>query len=80
MNVEQSFMPPRNVVNFMRRRGVELTAKDVQNINDDKGYSSAMDAHELVTRLEDKRDKHGWHLNVVKDESGENNPYLLEER
>ena len=52
MDLGQSFMPPRNVVNFMRRRGVELTAKDVQNIYDKKGYSSALDAHELVTRLE----------------------------
>ena len=42
-------------------------AKDVQNIYDRKGYSSAMHAHELVTRLEERRDKHGWYVNVVKD-------------
>ena len=44
-------MPPRNVVHFMRNRGVEITAKQVQNIYDHKGYSSALDAHELVTAL-----------------------------
>ena len=54
----------------MRNRGVELTAKDVQNIYDQKGYSSAMDAHEVVTRLEEKQDKHGWCVNVVKDGTG----------
>ena len=40
MDLGQSFMHPRNVVSFMRKRGVELTAKDVQNIYDKKGYSS----------------------------------------
>ena len=29
-----------------------------------------MDAHELVTRLEEKRDKHGWYINVVKHGTG----------
>ena len=70
MDLEQSFMPPRNVVNFMKKRGVELTAKQVQNIYDDKGYSSVLDAHELVTRLEEKSDRHGWYINVVKDDNG----------
>ena len=54
MDLGQSFMAPRNVVKFMRRRGVELRAKDVQNIYDANGYSSAL---ELVTRVEKKRDK-----------------------
>ena len=63
-------MPPRNVVNFMRSRGVEITAKQVQNIYDEKGYSSALDAHELVNRLEEKGDKHGWYTHVVKDDTG----------
>ena len=69
MNLGQAFMPPRNVVHFMRNRGVEITAKQVQNIYDDKGYSSALDAHELVNRLEEKG-KHGWYTHVVKDVIG----------
>ena len=32
MNLGQAFMPPHNVVHFMRNRGVEITAKQVQNI------------------------------------------------
>ena len=63
-------MPPRNVVNFMRSRGVEITAKQVQNIYDEKGYPSALDAHELVNRLEEKGNKHGWYTHVVKDDTG----------
>ena len=55
MNLGQAFMPPRNVVHFMRNRGVENTAKEVQKIYDDKGYSSALDAHELVNRLEERK-------------------------
>ena len=70
MNLGQAFMPPRNVVNFMQSRGVEITAKRVQNIYDDKGYSSALDAHELVKRLEEKGGKHGWYINVVRDDIG----------
>ena len=54
----------------MRRQGVEPTAKNVQNIYDQKGYPSATDAHELVTRPEQKRDKWGWYVNVVKDGTG----------
>ena len=59
MDFGQSFMPPRKVVNFIRKREVELTAKEVQNLYDKKGYSSALDAHELVTRLEEKRENTG---------------------
>ena len=69
MNLGQAFMPPRNVVHFMRNRGVEITAKQVQNIYDAKGYSSALDAHELVNRLEEKGE-HGWYTHVVKDDIG----------
>ena len=57
MSLGKAFMPPRTVVNFMRSRRVEFTAKQVQSIYDDKGYSSALDANELVNRLEEKRDK-----------------------
>ena len=39
MNLGQAFMAPRNVVHFMRNRGVEITAKQLQNIYDHKGYS-----------------------------------------
>ena len=70
MHLGQSFMPPRNVVNYMRRRGVELTAKQVQNAYDNKGCASALDAHELVTRFEEKRDKHSRYINAVKDDTG----------
>ena len=70
VDLGQSFMPPRNVVRFMRMREVELTAKDVQKIYDKKEYSSALHPHELVTRLEEKRDRHGWYINVVKDDTG----------
>ena len=70
MNLEQAFIPPpRNVVHFMRSRGVEITAKQVQNIYDDKGYSLALNAHKLVNRLEE-RGKHGWYTHVVKDDTG----------
>ena len=69
MNLGQAFMPPRNVVHFMRNRGVEITAKQVKNIYDAKGYSSALDAHELVNRLEEKGE-HGWYTHVVKDDIG----------
>ena len=67
MNLRKSFVLPRNVVDFTRNRGVELSANDVQNIYDEKGYPSTMDAHELVTRLEEKQEKHEWCVNVVKD-------------
>ena len=70
MNLGQAFMPPRNVVNFKRSRAVGITAKQVQNISDDKGYSSALDAHELVNRLEEKGGKHGWYTHVVEDDIG----------
>ena len=70
MSLGQAFMPPRNVVNFMRSRGVEITAKQVQKFYDEKGYSLALDAHELVNRLEEKEDKHGWYTHVVKDDTG----------
>ena len=70
MSLGQAFMPPRNVVNFMRSRGVEIIAKHVQNIYDEKGYSSALDTRELVNRLEEKGDKHGWYTHVVKDDIG----------
>ena len=53
----------------MRNRGVEITAKQVQNIYDAKGYSSALDAHELVNGLEEKGE-HGWYTHVVKDDIG----------
>ena len=69
MNLGQAFMPPRNVLHFMRNRGVEITAKHVQNIYDHKGHSSALDAHEWVNRLEEKG-KHGWYTHVVKDDIG----------
>ena len=69
MHLGQAFMPPRNVVHFMRNRGVEITAKQVQNSYADKGYSSALDAHELVNHLEEKG-KHGWYTHVVKDDNG----------
>ena len=68
MNLGQAFMPPRKVVDFMRNRGVEITAKQVQNIYDEKGYSSALDAHELVNRFEEKG-KHGRYTHVVKDDT-----------
>ena len=41
MTLGQAFMPPRNVVNFTRSREVKITANQVQNICDDKGYCSA---------------------------------------
>ena len=63
-------MPPRNVANVLRRRGIEVTAKDVQNIHDAKGYSAALVARELVTPFEENLDKQGWYMNVVKDETG----------
>ena len=66
-HLAQSFRTPRHVMNFMRRWGVELTAKDVQNIYDGKEYFSTLDSHELVTRLDKKRNQHGWYMNVVKD-------------
>ena len=49
---------------------MEITAKQVQNFYDGKGYSSALDAHELVNGLEEKGDKHGWYTHVVKDDIG----------
>ena len=49
---------------------MEVTAKEIQNIYDDNGYSLAIDANELVTDLEKKRDLHGWDVNVVKNGTG----------
>ena len=68
MNLGQAFMPPRNVVHFMRNRGVEM-APQMQNIYDAKGYSSGLDAHELVNRLYEKGE-HGWYTHLVKDDIG----------
>ena len=52
----------------------------MQNIYDNKGYSSAMHAHEVVTPLEEKRDKHGGYVNVVKEDSGKLTQVFLDER
>ena len=45
LDLGKSFVPPPNVVNFMRNRRTKLTAKHVQSSYDQHGYGVLLRAH-----------------------------------
>ena len=71
LDLGKSFVPPRNIVEFMRKRGYHnITPKHIHNLFEEQRYSSAYDAHELLTRLEKKRDVEGWCVDFKRDCEG----------
>ena len=71
LDLGKSFVPPRNIVEFMRKRGYHnITPKHIHNLFEEHGYSSAYDAHELLTTLQKKRDIEGWYVDLKRDCKG----------
>ena len=57
LDLGKSFVAPRNIVEFMRKRGYNnITAKNIPHIFEDHGCSSAYDVHELLSPSKKKRD------------------------